>query len=108
VIDWDRVNELRDEVGAEAFDEILAVFLDEMDAAVGRLAEHPPADAEGLRAELHFLKGSGLNLGLSDFAALCAAGEDHAAAGATVDLAPILDSYRATRAELVARTSSSD
>ncbi len=102
MIDRERLAELKAEVGEEAFEEILVVFLDEVDEAVGRLTAQPPTDADSLRAELHFLKGSGLNLGLSDFAELCRLGEERAAQGQMVDLAPILDSYRAARAALLA------
>ena len=101
MIDWARLDELQQEVGADAFDEIVAVFLDEVDEVIDRLATSPaPAN---LHADLHFLKGSGLNLGFAEFAEQCRQGEDRATEGTAIDLGPILTSYRASRAALLAR-----
>ena len=100
VIDWDRIEVLQQEVGADAFDEIVIVFLDEVDTVIDRLAATP--DPGNLHADLHFLKGSGLNLGFAEFAELCRQGEDRAAAGGAVDVAAIVASYRASRAALLA------
>ncbi|MGX9356040.1 Hpt domain-containing protein [Roseobacteraceae bacterium S113] len=96
MIDWDRVAELRDEIGAEDFDEVVEIFLEEVDAAVDAIGgDHSP-----LEAQLHFLKGSALNLGFVGFANLCQDGEARAAEGATdIALAPISESYQASRAE---------
>ena len=73
MIDWDRIGELRDEVGAEDLVEIADVFLSEMTEALDpvRLGR-PPADPASW---LHFLKGAALNLGFADLARLCADGE---------------------------------
>lgn len=99
MIDWDRVSELRDEVGAEDFDEVVEIFLDEADAEIARLPQL--SDAEGIEALLHFLKGSALNLGFSEFAARCSAGEKLARdGGAQVDVAAIVTCYDASKAEL--------
>ncbi|MCT8158560.1 Hpt domain-containing protein [Pseudoruegeria sp. SHC-113] len=73
MIDWNRVNELREEVGPEAFDEVVEIFLEEVDETIQRL--RTAIVAESFRADMHFLKGSALNLGFADFAALCAEGE---------------------------------
>lgn len=99
MIDWDRVSELRDEVGAEDFDEVVEIFLDEADAEVAKLPHL--SDAPGIEALLHFLKGSALNLGLSEFADRCSAGERLARDGGTrVDVAAIVACYDASKAEL--------
>lgn len=94
MIDWEQVNILRADLG-EGFDELVEVFLDEMDGAVARL--DPSAPPERIAGDLHFLKGSALNLGFAAFAGLCAAGELQAGGGAWVDLAPIRTSYRDSR-----------
>jgi len=73
MIDWDRVAELRDEIGEEDFAEVTELFLDEADEVVAGLSDL--ADAESLQAALHFLKGSALNLGFRDLALLCQQGE---------------------------------
>ena len=39
MIDWARVSELRDEVGAEDFDEVVELFLEEVDEAIAALRD---------------------------------------------------------------------
>jgi HPt (histidine-containing phosphotransfer) domain-containing protein len=77
------------------------MFLDEADQAARALAADPAPDE--VEAQLHFLKGSALNLGLSDLAAICQDGERKAAAGygALVDLAQVTRVYQASRAHLL-------
>ena len=93
MIDWDRVMALRDEVGAEDFAEVVDLFLEEVDEALGRLsAKLTPA---ALSAEMHFLKGSALNLGFAEFARLCQQGEK---IPAKADLAAIRETYTVSKA----------
>lgn len=102
MIDWKRVEELRLEIGDDGFEEVADMFLDEADQAVKAMAAGPaPGDVE---AHLHFLKGSALNLGLVDLAAICQDGERKAAAGygALVDLSQVTRVYHASRALLLA------
>jgi HPt (histidine-containing phosphotransfer) domain-containing protein len=97
MIDWKRVDELREEIGSDGFIEVADMFLDEAEQAVSTLmAGLPPDQLEG---QLHFLKGSALNLGLSDLAAICQDGERKAAAGqaALVDTAEVARVYRRSR-----------
>lgn len=98
MIDWARVQRLRDEVGSEDFREVVALFLEEVDEVAARLRAGP--DPGRLEADLHFLKGSALNLGFADFGALCHAGEQRAAAGdaAAVDVAGLVAVYDRSRA----------
>ncbi|WP_422029957.1 Hpt domain-containing protein [Roseovarius sp.] len=93
MIDWKRVSELREEVGEENFDEVIDLFLFEVEDELARLtASHAKAT---LAARLHFLKGSALNLGFTAFSALCQAGETAAGndAGADVDIDGVLTCY---------------
>ena len=101
MIDWKRVAELKEEIGAEGFVEVTDMFLDEAESAVQALAAGLPT--EEVEGQLHFLKGSALNLGLSDLAAICQEGERKAAAGlgASVDTAQVAAIYRASRARLL-------
>lgn len=97
MIDWSRVTELRDEIGPDGFDEIVEIFLEEVDGVITRLRD---TDAPGdLGADMHFLKGSALNLGFADFAALCETGEQACAAGNpnNVNRAELLACYDASR-----------
>ncbi|MFN3994051.1 MAG: Hpt domain-containing protein [Tabrizicola flagellatus] len=101
MIDWKRVDELREEIGADGFAEVADMFLEEAEGAVRALLEGvPDNEVEG---QLHFLKGSALNLGLRDLAAICQEGERRAAAGdgVLVDVAQVASVYRASRAGLL-------
>jgi HPt (histidine-containing phosphotransfer) domain-containing protein len=101
MIDWKRVEELKEEIGADGFVEVADMFLDEAEGAVCALISGlPHHEVEG---QLHFLKGSALNLGLSELAAICQDGERKAASGNadTVDLAQVAAIYRASRASLL-------
>ena len=93
MIDWNRVSELRDEIGDEDFGEVVELFLEEVDSAIDELRNGLADDS--VEESLHFLKGSALNLGFAEFSTLCAAGESKAAAGEanTVDLGNIVLCY---------------
>lgn len=101
MIDWQRVTELREEIGEEDFREVAEMFLEEVDEVVSRLKAGAPKDS--LEAEYHALKGSGLNLGLNDFAKICAEAEQNASAGAfeNIDVSVAVASYEASRATFV-------
>ena len=96
MIDWERVHELRLEIGPDDFGEVVAMFLEEADEVVSRIPTL--SDAPSIERDLHFLKGSALNLGLVDLAQICQAGERTAAAGRTdVDLGQIVTAYQSSR-----------
>lgn len=99
MINWAHVDELKAEMG-EAFDEVVAMFLEEAGEVVARLENS--AEPARYQADLHFLKGAALNLGFDRFAELCAEGEATAAAGQPeqVALPEITESYRASVREL--------
>lgn len=101
MIDWKRISELREEIGEEDFNEVAEVFLEEVDEAVERLAD--ATEPAQLAAELHFLKGSALNLGFSVMAELCQTGEAAANRGEPVDFQPVVATYQASRAELMTK-----
>lgn len=103
MIDWGRVVELRDEIGADAMAEVVELFLEEVDEVVARLAAAPATAS--YETDLHFLKGSAWNLGFTDFGRLCQDGERLAAAGSAhaVDLTAILQAYAMSRAEFLSR-----
>lgn len=103
MIDWGRVGELRDEIGAEDFAEVAELFLEEVDEVIERLAASP--DPKQCETDLHFLKGSALNLGFRDLAELCERGERAAAAGdcGALDLGTVAHSYRKSKALFIAR-----
>ena len=98
MIDWDRVQELRDEIGAEAFGEVVELFLEEVDDEIDKL--RALSDRSNLESQLHFLKGSALNLGFAAFSDLCHKGEMASAAGQqdTVETTEVLSCYDASKA----------
>lgn len=97
MIDWDRIAELREQIGPDDFDEVVDLFLDEVAEGIGQLRHSP--EKQDLEAQLHFLKGSALNLGFADFSEKCHAGERQAANGHSdqIDLPAILSSFDASR-----------
>ena len=101
MIDWKRVEELKEEIGTDGFVEVVDMFLDEAEGAVRALVAGLPAEA--VEGQLHFLKGSALKLGLSDLAAICQEGERKAAAGhaALIDTMQVATIWRASRAGLL-------
>ncbi|MCU9848119.1 Hpt domain-containing protein [Defluviimonas sp. WL0024] len=102
MINWTRVDDLRAEVGADGLDEIVELFLDEVEGIVRRLGSTPePARFE---ADLHFMKGGAWNLGFAEFGALCQDGERRAATGRAgeIDIGRIVASYFASKTEFMA------
>lgn len=101
MIDWNRVAELRSEIGADGFAEVLDLFLDEVEGVVMRLGQRP----EKLEEELHFLKGSAWNLGFAAFGAICQDGERKCAARQQdlVDVGAVIDCYGRSKVQFMAR-----
>lgn len=102
MIDWNQVRTLQEEVGAEDFQEILTLFLSEVDEVTERLANSPTPPT--IEEDLHFLKGSAQNLGFTAFYDLCQKGETLAAHGRAdqVDLRRILSSFEVSRQTFLA------
>ena len=100
LVNWRRVRELESEIGTSDFTEVIEIFIEECDAATARLAQE--SDGE-LEAELHFLRGAAMNLGLDAMAAACQEGERAAkrGQGAAVDRAAIASLYDASRLALL-------
>ncbi len=102
MIDWEQVRILRDEVGMSNFDEIIALFIEEVEDVISRLRTAP--NPETLGDDLHFLKGSAMNLGFDAFSNACQQGERVSAKGDSthVDLASILTSYDISKSKFMA------
>lgn len=100
MIDWKRVDDLRQEIGPDDFADVVALFLEETDEVVARL---PAQKGAALRADLHFVKGSALNLGFRKVAQSCGQGETALrSGGADVAVADIVALYHETRAAFLA------
>ncbi len=97
MIDWQRVDALKEEVGEEDFEEIVDLFLEEVGELIDQLRD--VSDLNTLGESLHFLKGSSLNLGFVQVAELCSAGEAASNAGQpeTIDLKEVLDAFATSK-----------
>lgn len=99
MLDWDRIRDLRDEIGHEDFTEVVDLFFEEADGAVARLGE--PSGMAQREADLHFLKGCAVNLGFFRLGDLCEAGERRAADGVLdeAEVLAVIVCYEASRAD---------
>ena len=97
MISWERVNELRDEIGEDDFAEVADMFLEEVEEVIGRLKSDP--EPTSLEEELHSLKGSALNLGFKALSKLCQDGERQAASGnfAAISLPDVFETYEKSK-----------
>ncbi|WP_424985768.1 Hpt domain-containing protein [Microbulbifer sp. S227A] len=102
MIDWSRVKEVCDEIGSEDFDEVVELFLEEVEEVIGRLRTAP--DPSQLEQDLHFLKGSALSLGFASFSSLCQNGERISAGGQaeTVNVPEIVAEFERSKAGFLA------
>ena len=74
MINWNQVHSLKQDVGDEDFDEVLALFFEEVEEAIRRLRQ--PVETARLADELHFLKGAAMNLGFQSLSDCCRSGEE--------------------------------
>lgn len=102
MVNWDRIRELREEIGEEDYAEVVELFFAEVSAAIERLGR-PGTDKER-EADLHFLTGSALNLGFDALGRLCQAGEVRAVAGTLEDaeVRAVVETYHASRTAFAA------
>lgn len=98
MISWERVYELREEVGEDDLSEIVSLFLEETEAALGQLRVTTSPDRAG--ALLHALKGSALNLGFQEMGRLCSGPEGAGVEGQEVER--IVAVFESSKAELLA------
>lgn len=99
MIDWARVRELQAELGEDEFEPVLELFIDELEEVAMRLGGQNP---DCLEADVHFLRGCALNLGLKSFAALCCESEGVARAGKRFDIDKLLAGYAEAKRALLA------
>jgi len=101
MIDWERVQELKDEVGAEDFDEVVDLFLEEVEENLTSLT--PTLAPKDMEEVLHALRGSALNLGFGVFAEICQKGETTAAAGSIqgIDTREVSNVYHSSKTEFL-------
>ena len=102
MIDWERVMDLREEVGPEDFLEVAELFLSEVGSVLERLGQ--AINVNTLENDMHFLKGAALNLGFADFAQMCRQGEQLAAAAnfGAIDIAAVIACFNNSRDSFIA------
>lgn len=100
MLDWNRIHELRSEVGDDEFDTILELFLDEVETVLIRLNRR---GAARLGKDLHFLKGCAWNLGFRSFGALCDEGEKLVNCGRStaLDIEAVIECYANSKRLLI-------
>ncbi len=96
MIDWQRVSELRRDLGDDGFDEVIEIFLDEVEERLGELETKP---VDQLSEHFHFLKGCAANLGFATFQEICAEGE---ASGNTGSIEAAISAYEVSKTEFLA------
>ena len=97
MINWDRVRELKDDIGADEIGDVVELFLEEVEEVIDRLKQ--PDRPRELESDMHFLKGSALNLGFETLGTMCSDAEKSAAKGSDADVpvAAILDLFEASK-----------
>ncbi len=105
MIDWTRISELREEIGAEDFQEVVELFLSEVEERLEGLDANKALS--DLEEDLHFLKGSALNLGFERLASLCHDGEKRTGNGELFeDLENIKSTYEESKVEFFSKLGS--
>jgi HPt (histidine-containing phosphotransfer) domain-containing protein len=97
VIDWNRLNALRDDIGEEDFADVAFLFVSEIGEKLTSL-QGTPADATA--DDFHFLRGSAVNLGLTAFAEACTMAEGACKDGRAPDIAGVAGAFSAAMAAL--------
>ena len=95
MINWNKADELREDIGVDDFGEIVEVFLQEVEEELAALTDKP---VTGLPASMHFLKGSALNLGFENFAEKCRQG---AQAASQIEISELLSCYDASKKQFL-------
>lgn len=103
MIDWNRIAELRHDVLGEDFPEVFDIFREEVEEILRGLSDAP--NFASFEEHFHFLKGSALNVGFTEFGEMCFAAEKACADGKamTIDVDQVLDCYKVSLSALFER-----
>jgi len=97
MVDWQRIEALKSEIGPDDFNEVLEMFVSELDEVLGQLGED--VDQMVPAETFHFLKSGALNIGFAEFAGLCQRGEKSALNGsAVVSASDLIETYTRSKA----------
>lgn len=77
MIDWQQVRQLQQDVGKDEMEEVVELFISEVDEAIENLqSSYSDMTAPDRSAAFHFLKGCAANLGFKAFGDQCSLGEE--------------------------------
>ncbi|HEY0214640.1 MAG TPA: Hpt domain-containing protein [Paenirhodobacter sp.] len=97
LIDWKMVEDLHAEIGTDDFAEVVMLFLSEVEEVL-----YGTAPDQMRNEELHFLKGSALNLGFVALVTCCRTGERVANGGrAPICLEQLQDTFARSKEEFL-------
>lgn len=101
MLNWTTIKKLHHDIDPEDFDEIVDIFLGEMETEIQALRKDDCTDTIGCR--LHFLKGSALNMGFETFSKLCTVGEQGLATPSTsgIDTFEIEECYKKSKTQFL-------
>lgn len=94
-VDWDRLNDLRADIGEEDFADVALLFVAELQETLQGLT---PSTATA--SDFHFLRGSAANLGFVALVAACTRAEEACNNGAAPDIGAVSDALAAALAEV--------
>lgn len=99
MVNWDRLSELREEVGEDDLAEVVTIFCEEVEEVLAILDVAAVAEIPN---HLHFLKGSALNIGFKTLTERCQREEAKLKKdpNATLDILGIRSDYISSKAEL--------
>jgi HPt (histidine-containing phosphotransfer) domain-containing protein len=96
MIDWDRLNALKADIGEEDFADVAFLFVAEMTECIDKLLSAPDA---ATASDFHFLRGSAANLGFTALATACLVAEQACASGTPPDIDGLAATYAASLEE---------
>lgn len=94
-VDWDRLNELRADIGEEDFADVAMLFVSELQETLDTLVA-----TQASAADFHFLRGSAANLGFVTLVEACAAAEAACKDDDVPDVALVQTTFAAALAEV--------
>lgn len=97
-VDWDRMNELRNDIGEEDFADVAILFVAELRDSLGALG---PETATA--ADFHFLRGSAANLGFVAMVDACTRAELACGEGRLPDVAAVRRAFEDAMREVAPR-----
>jgi len=100
MINKDRIEELREEVGEDELDEVIELFCEEVEDVLRDLRNVSQTE---IAAQLHFLKGSAANIGLDGVSDICRQQESllSESPNAALDISAIISTYEAEKLALL-------